>query len=366
MKYIPVYQCDLSGNEKKYVDDCIDSTWISCKGKYVERFEKGVAGYLGAGYATACSNGTVALHLALETLGFRAGDEVIVPTFTYIASINTIVQAGATPVFADSLSDSWQVDPADIERRITPHTRAIMVVHLYGQVCDMQKIMAIADKYHLLVIEDCAEAFGSKQGSQYAGTFGDIAAFSFFGNKTITTGEGGMVVTNSEILYRKAVHLKTQGVASYRQYWHDAMAYNYRMTNLSAAIGCAQLERADTFLARKREIAHLYQKALQDLPVVLHREQVGTTHSYWMCSLLTRSQEERDVLRAYLSEHQIETRPLFYPVHLMPMYNHRYEHFPVAEDIALRGINIPSWPGLTDEQVQYICDMIHAFFAERD
>lgn len=247
MKYIPVYQCDLSGNEKKYVDDCIDSTWISCKGKYVERFEKGVAEFLGAKYATACSNGTVALHLALETLGFQTGDEVIVPTFTYIASINTIVQAGATPVFADSLTDSWQVDPSDIERRITPHTRAIMVVHLYGQVCDMQKIMEIADKYHLLVIEDCAEAFGSKQRDQYAGTFGDIAAFSFFGNKTITTGEGGMVVTDSEILYRKAVHLKTQGVASYRQYWHDTMAYNYRMTNLSAAIGCAQLERANEF-----------------------------------------------------------------------------------------------------------------------
>ncbi len=362
MERIPVYQCDLSGNEKKYVIDCLDSTWISCKGKYVNEFETKFADYIGAKYATGCCNGTVALHLALEALGFEDGDEVIVPTYTYIASVNTIIQAGAKPVFADSLENGWQIDPADIEKKITSKTRAIMVVHLYGQICDMPSIMKIAKEHDLFLIEDCAEAFGSKYGDKYAGTFGDIAAFSFFGNKTITTGEGGMLVTNNKFLYEKATHLKAQGVASYRQYWHDAMAYNYRMTNICAAIGLAQLEKADQFLARKREIAKMYREKLSDLPIKMHTELEGTTHSYWMCSLLTNSNDERESLRKFLDEKNIETRPLFYPVHLMPMFNKRFESHPVAENIGLAGINIPSWPGLTDDQIKYICECVREFY----
>lgn len=365
MERIPVYQCDLSGNEKKYVNDALDSTWISCKGKYVSRFEHNFAEYIGAQYATGCSNGTVALHLALETLGFSEGDEVIVPSFTYIASCNTIVQAGAKPVFADSLIDTWQIDPDDIERKITRKTRAIMVVHLYGQICDMERIINIAKAHRLFVIEDCAEAFGSKQGNKYAGTFGDISAYSFFGNKTITTGEGGMVVTNNKRLYDKAVHLKTQGVASHRQYWHDTIAYNYRMTNICAAIGVAQLERADEFIARKRELARLYAEKLSGLPVKCHSEKPGTTHSYWMCSILLNSQDERDALRSFLDKKGIETRPLFYPAHMMPPYSRVFISLPVCESIGLRGINLPSWPGLSDSQVQYICDSIHEFYKSR-
>ena len=362
MERIPVYQCDLSGNEKKYVDDCIESTWISCKGKYVSMFEHNFAEYIGVNYATACCNGTVALHLALETLGFNKGDEIIVPSFTYVASCNTILQAGAIPVFADSLADSWQIDPDDIIKKITPKTKAIMAVHLYGQICDMERICKIAHEHNLFVIEDCAEAFGSKQGAKYAGSFGDISAFSFFGNKTITTGEGGMVVTNNKFLYEKAVKLKTQGVASYKQYWHDIMAYNYRMTNIAAAIGVAQLEKADQFIARKREIAKLYSELLADLPVECHKEMPGTTHSYWMCSLLTKNEEERDALRKFLDSKNIETRPLFFPAHMMPVYNRVFESHPVCEDIGLRGINIPSWPGLTNEQVKYVCDSIREFY----
>lgn len=362
MERIPVYQCDLSGNEKKYVDDCIESTWISCKGKYVSLFENNFAKYIGVNYATACCNGTVALHLALETLGFNEGDEIIVPSFTYVASCNTILQAGAKPVFADSLAESWQIDPDDILKKITPKTKAIMAVHLYGQICDMEKICQIAHDHNLFVIEDCAEAFGSKQGNKYAGSFGDISAFSFFGNKTITTGEGGMVVTNNKFLYEKAVKLKTQGVAYYKQYWHDMMAYNYRMTNIAAAIGVAQLEKADDFIARKREIAGLYADKLKDLPVKCHKEMPGTTHSYWMCSLLVKDEQERDALRSFLDSKNIETRPLFFPAHMMPVYNRIYESHPVCENIGLRGINIPSWPGLTNEQIEYICDCIHKFY----
>lgn len=362
MERIPVYQCDLSGNEKAYVNDCLDSTWISCKGKYVSLFEEKFAAYIGTRYATACCNGTTALHLALETLGFSRGDEVLVPSFTYIASVNTIVQAGARPVFVDSLRDGWQMDPADMARKITPKTRAIMAVHLYGQVSDMTRIMEIAQAHGLLVVEDCAEAFGSRQGERFAGTFGDIAAFSFFGNKTITTGEGGMVVTDNPVLYEKAARLKAQGVAPYRQYWHDTMAYNYRMTNICAAIGLAQLERADAFLERKRAIARMYEEGLRSLPVETHRELPGTTHSFWMCSLLLRSQDERDALRRFLDERGVETRPLFYPVHTMPGYNRAFAKLPVAEDIGLRGINLPSWPGLTDGQIAYICAAVRAFF----
>lgn len=365
MERIPVYQCDLTGNEKKYVDDCLESTWISCKGKYVKLFEERFAEYIGVRYATGCSNGTVALHLALETLGFNVGDEIIVPSFTYIASSNTIVQAGAKPIFVDSFPDTWQMDTEDIIRKITPKTKAIMAVHLYGQMCDMDKICKIAKEHGLFVIEDCAEAFGSKIGENYAGSYGDISAFSFFGNKTITTGEGGMVVTNNKLLYDKAVKLKTQGVSAYKQYWHDVPAYNYRMTNIAAAIGVAQLERADEFLAKKRVLADMYRDLLKEVPVVCHGEKEGTTHSYWMFSILTANEQERDSLRSFLDEKNIETRPLFFPVHTMEVYNHCHEKHPVCEDFSLRGINLPSWPGLQKEQVVYICNMIKEFYLNK-
>ena len=239
---IPVYQPELSGNEKKYVNECLDTTWISAKGRFVKDFENGFAGYLGVNHAVSVCNGTVALHLALMTLGIGEGDEVILPSLTYVASANAVTYTGAKPVFADSLYESWQIDPKDIERKITEKTRAIMVVHLYGQPCDMDAIMKIAHEHNLFVVEDCAEAFGSKYKGRYVGSFGDIAAFSFYGNKTITTGEGGMVVTNDRQLAERAAHIKDQGMSAEREYWHDIIGYNYRMTNICAAIGLAQLE----------------------------------------------------------------------------------------------------------------------------
>lgn len=360
---IPVYQPSLAGKEKEYVLDCLDSTWISSKGKYIQKFEEEFSAKVNVKHATTVSNGTVALHLALLALGIGADDEVIVPTLTYIASVNAIAYTGAKPVFVDSLRDTWQIDPEDIKRKITDKTRAIMAVHLYGHSCDMDAIMAISRQHNLFVIEDAAEAFGSLYKGKPVGSIGDIATFSFFGNKTITTGEGGMVVTNDETLYQRAIHFKGQGLAAHRQYWHDVIGYNYRMTNICAAIGLAQLEQVDQFIANKRQIAQWYKAGLAGLQVEIHSEHSDVFHSYWMVSILLRDATQRDALREHLAQDGIETRPLFYPVHTMPMYSDRFQRHPVAECLGWRGINLPSWPGLSQEQVLSICASIATFMS---
>lgn len=358
---IPVYQPYFGGREKEYVAQCLNSTWISSKGEFITRFESSFAEYIGADHATTVCNGTVAIHLALEALGLGGGDEVIVPTFTYIASVNTILQTGATPVFVDSLATTWQVDPEDVERKITPRTKAVMVVHLYGQPCDMDAIMALCAKHNLLLIEDCAESFGSFYKGRHTGTFGDIATFSFFGNKTITTGEGGMVVARDRHVIDKASHLKNQGVSSTREYWHDVVAYNYRMTNICAAIGLAQLEQAPDILAKKRRIANWYASNLQGLPLDVHAEQPDTVHSFWMCSFMLHEAKDRPALRKHFKAHGIDTRPTFYPAHTMP---HCQDSgvFPVAESLGARGINLPSYPALTEDDVRQVCGVARDYF----
>ncbi|MGV8934775.1 MAG: DegT/DnrJ/EryC1/StrS family aminotransferase [Gallionellaceae bacterium] len=355
---IPIYQPSLTGREKEYVIDCLDSTWISSKGKYIQKFEDLFAEKIKIKHATTVSNGTVALHLALVALGIGPGDEVIVPTLTYIASVNAVAYTGATPVFVDSVRETWQMDPEDVKRKITSKTRAIMPVHLYGHPCDMDALMAIAQEHDLFVIEDCAEAFGTLYKGKPVGGFGNISTFSFFGNKTITTGEGGMVVTNDQTLYQRAVHFKGQGLAAHRQYWHDVIGYNYRMTNICAAIGLAQLEQADEFVAKKCTIAQWYRDGLADAPVELHGQFGDVKHSYWMVSILVAEAAQRDALREYLSQNGIETRPLFYPVHTMPMYSDKFQRHPVAEDLGWRGINLPSWPGLSFDQINEITSLI--------
>lgn len=356
---IPVYKPSLSPLEKEYVNDCLDSSWISSKGKYVDMFEKEFAEETGVRYATSVCNGTVALHLALLALGIESGDEVIVPTFTYIASVNAIAYCGATPIFVDSLQTSWQMNPNDIVKKITSKTKAILVVHLYGQSCDMSRIKQIATENNLFIIEDCAEAFGTYYHGKHVGGFGDISTYSFFGNKSITAGEGGMVVTNNETLYDRAFHLKGQGLAKHRQYWHDAIGYNYRMTNIACAIGLAQLRRSKEFLKKKRDIAEYYHNAFENTHIQTHKEMPNTVHSYWMNSVIFDCDaQKRDKYRAILAEKNIETRPLFYPVHTMPMYSRKYENHPVAENISRRGFNIPSYPDLTEEELKYITNAI--------
>ena len=359
---IPVYRPSLDGNEKKYVNQCLDSSWISSKGEFVGCFEQRFSERIGVQHAATVCNGTVALHLALVALGIGPGDEVIVPTLTYVASVNAITYTGATPVFVDSLRSTWQIDPEDVVRHITPRTRAIMAVHLYGQSSDMEKLVKITKNHHLFLIEDCAEAFGTYYGDQHVGLFGDISTFSFFGNKTITTGEGGMVVTNDKTLNERVRHLRGQGLAAHREYWHDVVGYNYRMTNIAAAIGVAQLERADELIARKKNLAKLYTYGLKDLPVQVHPEESGTTHSYWMVSILVNHADLRDKLRQHLARAGIETRPLFYPVHTMPAYSRNFRRHSVAEDLSWRGINLPSFPSLTDDEVFYICGEVRKFY----
>jgi perosamine synthetase len=359
---IPVYRPLLDGNERKYVYDCLDSGWISSKGKYVELFENAFSNYIGSKHALGVCNGTAAIHLSLCALGLRPGDEVIVPTFTYVASVNAVRMVGATPIFADSLPDTWQIDPDDVRRKITSRTRAIMAVHLYGLTCDMGRLAALAATHDIFLVEDAAEALGSEWQGVKAGCFGDIAAFSFFGNKTITTGEGGMVACRDPALHERALHLRGQGLAKYREYWHDVMGYNYRMTNIAAAIGLAQLENVEAKLERKRILAEQYQQLLKDLPLSHHCEIPPARHSYWMCSILLESEQVRDELRIYLAESGIETRPLFPAVHTMPIYAERYRHFPVAENLGRRGMNLPSFPALRDDEQEYICNQIRNFF----
>lgn len=360
---IPVYQPFLGGREKEYVNQCLDSTWISSRGEFISRFENEFARYIGANHATTVSNGTVALHLAMAALGLGPGDEVIVPTLTYVASVNTILQTGASVVFAESLADTWNVSIEDIQSRITEKTKAVMVVHLYGLACDMEAVVALCREHDVLLIEDCAEAFGSLYKGQHVGTFGDVATFSFFGNKTITTGEGGMVVSKDKALHDRACHLKSQGVSKTREYWHDELAFNYRMTNICAAIGLAQLERADEIIALKRRVADWYREALKGLPLRMHAEQPGTRHSYWMCSILLDDSRQRQPLRDHLTTQGIETRPLFAPAHTLP-HCRTDQHFPIAQDLSARGINLPSYPTLNREQVERIAEEIRHYFAD--
>lgn len=357
IKY-PVYQPSLNGNEKKYVNECIDSSWISGKGKFINEFESVFAKYIGTKHATTVCNGTVALHLALEALGIGEGDEVIVPTLTYIASVNAITYTGAKAVFVDSLQDTWQMDPNDVTKKITAATRAIMCVHLYGHPCDMEKLVNVAGDNNLFLIEDCAEAIGSMYNGKHVGTFGDVATFSFYGNKTITTGEGGMVVTNDETLHDRLVHLKGQGLAKYREYWHDAIGYNYRMTNICAAIGLAQLEQIDEILDKKRQVANWYKEALKESRFEFHMEAENVVNSYWMCTVLIPEGVDRHALKVFLMEHGIETRPMFYPIHTMPIYSQKYEKHRVAESLARRGMNLPSYPSLSKEDINEIVAVI--------
>jgi perosamine synthetase len=351
----------MKGNEKKYVNDCLDSTWISSKGKYIELFEHSFSEYLGVKYACSVNNGTTALHMALLALDIKPGDEIIVPTFTYIASVNAISYMGAVPVFVDSIKETWQIDPDDVKRKITAKTKAVIIVHLYGHPCDMDAIVPLCKDNNILLVEDCAEAIGSYYKGKHVGCFGDIATFSFFGNKTITTGEGGMVVSNNENLITRSHHIKNQGVTNV-QYWHDIIGYNYRMTNICAAIGLAQLEQIEHILQLKKTIAETYRKAFLNTDIEFLYENDDVVNSFWMCSCLIKSAKQRDQLRDFLQQQGIETRPLFYPVHSMPIYNHlTTEDFPVANSLSTRGINLPSYPGLTEEDVYVIANKIIQF-----
>lgn len=355
-RFLPVYRPDLTGNERTYLLDAFDSSWISSRGAYLDRFEAAFRETTGLPYVAAVTNGTAALHLALHVLDLKPGDEVIVPSFTYIASVNAIVQAGGVPVFADVSPEDWLLDPDAVERVIGPRTRAILPVHLYGAACDLDRLSAIAKVHGLAIVEDCAEALGSLWRGRHVGHAATVATFSFFGNKTVTTGEGGMVGTADHALFRRLVIAKGQGMDPERRYWHVALGFNYRMTNLCAAIGLAQLERLPAILARKREIAARYRANLANSGVIFQRPRPEVTSSEWLVSVLLPPGTDRERVMAGLAERGIETRPVFYCAHHMPHHLRPHLSLPVSEDIARRGISLPSWPGLTNSDIDRVAD----------
>ena len=367
--WIPVAAPVLGGNEKRYVMDCLESTCIGSTGAYIGRFEAAFAEFCGARHAISCSNGTTALHLALLALGVGAGDEVIVPTLTFVATANAVTYCGARAVFVDSEPDTWNIDPALIEAKITPHTKGIIAVHLFGHPADMDPVLSVARRHRLFVLEDAAQAHGAEYKGRKAGSLGDAATFSFFGNKIITTGEGGMVVTNDDTVAGKVRLLKNHGMDPDRHYWHPIIGYNYRMTNIAAAIGLAQLEKVEWQLERRREVVGWYREHLRGADgVVWQSEKEWARHVWWMFSVALDDElsVDRDAVMRNLYERGIETRPFVHPLHTLPPYRESCdgETFPVAERIARRGLNLPTWAGLTREEVGYVGESLRLCLAE--
>lgn len=354
MKY-PIYIPEITLKEKENVIDCLDTTWISSKGKYIQQFEQKIANYIGVKKAISIHNGTVALHLALLSSGIKKGDEVIVPDFTYIATANAVLYIGAKPVLADVDPKTWNITANNIKSAITKKTKAIITTDIYGLPPEMDDIIKIAKKHNLIVIEDAAESLGAVYKNRMAGSLADIATLSFFGNKTITTGEGGMVLTNNQEIAEKAAKIKNQGISETIIYFHDILGYNYRMTNIQASIGCAQIERISSILARKQNIYYKYKENLEDY-VIFQKINKHFKSSHWMVGFLLKDKKQRDGLIKYLADFEIETRPFFYPVHKMPFY--KTKNNPISTDLSERGICVPSYPMLNEEDINYITSKI--------
>ncbi|MBW7882548.1 MAG: DegT/DnrJ/EryC1/StrS family aminotransferase [Caldilineaceae bacterium] len=363
---IPVCEPALTGNELKYVQQAVETNWISSAGSFIRDFEERFAAACGTKYGIACANGTVAMHLAMATLGLEPGDEVIIPTFTMIATANAVTYCGAKPVLVDAEPAYWQMDLNQVEAKITPRTKAIVPVHIYGHPTDMDPLMELARRHGIVVIEDAAEAHGAEYKGRRTGGLGDAAGFSFYGNKIITTGEGGMVTTNNRDLARLAWNLRDHAFSHERHFWHKFVGFNYRMTNLQAAIGLAQVEQLDTFVAARRQHAHEYSRRLQDIPGIrTPAEAPWAKNVYWMYGVLVDEGEyglNRDQLRKVLADNGIETRTFFIPMHCQPVYWQQYkgERYPVAEDLCRRGFYLPSASSLTIDEIEYITDVIRS------
>lgn len=366
---IPIASPLLDGNELSYVSDCIQTNWISSQGKYVKQFEETFE-RIHEGYtALAVSNGTVALHLALETLGIGEGDEVLVPNLTFAASVNAILYTGAKPILIDIDPETWNINPNLAKQSITRNTKAIMPVHLYGQPCDMDSICELALEHELYIIEDTAEALGSKLNGKPLGTFGDAATFSFFGNKTITTGEGGMVLFKNKKLAELASTLRDHGMDKKRKYWHNKVGYNYRMTNLQAAVGVAQMERLDELVKCKREISQKYDELFSEYDCIqLPKKFDKAVNSYWLYTFLIKESAPftRDELIEYLKMNSIETRPVFYPIAEMPPYIKckTSDKLDISKMVARQGISLPNSPNLTELEIKHIGTTIINFITK--
>ena len=371
INFVPVNEPLLDGNEKKYLLECIDSGWISSEGPFVEEFEGKFAERVGRKYAVAVSNGTAAIDLAVEALGIGHGDEVILPAFTIISCVLQIVRSGAIPVLVDSDPDTCNMDVSQIEAKITSKTKAIMVVHIYGLPVDMGPVIALAQRYGLRIIEDAAEMHGQTYRGSPCGSFGDISTFSFYPNKHITTGEGGMVVTNNLELADICRSLRNLCFQPSKRFVHERLGWNMRMTNLQAAIGLAQLERLDEFVKRKRRMGRLYTEFLDglsgfDLPL----SSTGYAENiYWVYGLLINPLQGIDAKEAMskLAKRGVGTRPFFYPMHEQPILQEmgffKGERYPVAEKLSRQGFYIPSGMALSDDQIEYVATEVKKEFS---
>lgn len=356
-KFIPISKPSITQKEIDYVSDAVRSTWVSSLGPYILEFEEKFARFCGTKYAVSVSNGTTGLHLALISAGIKAGDEVIIPDLTFIATANAVRYIGAEPVCVDIEEDTLCISVAAFEAAITPKTKAIIPVHLYGHPADMKAINEVAARHNIIVIEDCAEAHGAEIDGKRVGSFSLAGVFSFYGNKLITTGEGGMITTNDKALFEKMKYLRDHAMSSEKRYWHTEVGYNYRITNLQAALGVAQFDRMTEILAKKIEIFSWYKAELKTATnIKMNVEKPGYKNVYWMVcvEIINFQEEQRDRLLIQLKEKGIDSRPYFYPVSAMPMYNGSPK--PVTNKVAQRGLNLPSYFDLTKEEVRYICD----------
>lgn len=362
---IPVNRPLIAKKALQYITDCLKTGWISSSGQYVSQFEEKFAKFLGVKYALTTTSGTTALHLALTTLDIGPGDEVILPTLTMAACPMSILYTGAKPVLVDSEPETYNLNIQQIQEKITQKTKAIMIVHLYGHPVDITPILQIAKKYHLKIIEDAAEAHGTEYKGRKVGTFGDINCFSFYANKIITTGEGGMVVTNSKRLYQRAKALKDLAHSPKERFLHTAVGFNYRMTNLQAALGLAQLEKIKNYIKLKRKMARIYHLKLKNIRgLKLPIEKKWAKNVYWMYSVLVEKEFPltRNQFVAKLAKNNIETRNFFIPVHQQPAFRKlglfKKERYPVAEKLSKTGLYLPSGLGNTKKEIKKVCQVI--------
>lgn len=362
---IPVNTPLLSGNELKYITDCIETGWISSEGSFVTRFETEFAQYVNRSHGIAVANGSAALDIAVKALGLGKGDEVIMPTFTIISPAQSIVTSGAIPVLVDSDPITWNMDVTQIEAKITSKTKAILVVHIYGLPVDMDPVLALCQKYNLKLIEDAAEMHGQTYKGKMCGSFGDISIFSFYPNKHITTGEGGMVVCNDDEVANKCKKLRNLAFEPQgRRFVHHEIGWNYRMTNLQAALGVAQLEKMEYHIQRKREIGKQYREGLKDLKgFQLPLEKTDYAENiYWVFGLVAESEAQQEAMVKKLGDAKIGTRLFFWCMHEQPVFKKmglfENESYPVAEKLARNGFYIPSGLGLSDEEITKVITLI--------
>ena len=359
VKSYPVSEPSFTGKERAYLLDTFESGWISSKGEYIEKFEREFSKYVGTKYGVSTSNGTTALHLAIRAFGVGRGDEVIVPDLTFASPANAVIYEGATPVLVDVEREYWGIDPNAVERAITDRTKAIIAVHLYGHPTKMDQLLRICKERGIRLIEDCAEAHGARFQNKVVGSMGDISCFSFYGNKIITTGEGGMALTNDYDLAESMQILRDHGMSREKRYWHDLVGYNYRLTNLQAAIGLAQLENIDKKIFKRRWVASEYAKYMPG-NIRIQPQMAWAYNVYWIPSFIiagAANHEVIDFIMKGLLKKGIETRPIFYPLHEMPPY-FSSGAFPSSEYISNHGISLPSLEWMTENDIAFISESL--------